>query len=87
MKKLLRLYRKEVKKHIETQGKLYTINIYLDKDFLRACEERIIAGHKKYGDDWKRKDNLKEIDFEKFDIFNYMILDRVQREWKKNKKP
>ena len=54
--------------------------------FLSDARQRIIDGHEKYGEDWKEKDNLEEIEFEKLDIFNYEILDRCQKEWQ-NKQP
>lgn len=43
-------------------------------------------GHRKYGDDWKNKDCLKEVDFEEYDIFNYRILDKCQSEYNRAKK-
>jgi hypothetical protein len=68
---------KAYKKHME--GEIH-ICIKLDEAFLRTCRDRIIEGHRKYGNDWRTKDNLKEIEYEKFDIFNYSILHCCQEE-------
>lgn len=71
---LLKLYREEVEKFKEANGGKITLTIELTPEFLKTCEERIIAGHASYGDDWRYKDNLKERDAETFDYFNYTIL-------------
>ena len=44
------------------------------KEFTKEMFDRIQKGHEKYGDDWRRKDNLKEIEYELFDIANYAYL-------------
>ncbi len=76
---LLPLYRDEIKKFMGKYGNQLKVTIPLDKRFLKICEKRIIAGHRQYGNDWVDKQNLQEAEFEKFDIFNYTILDRCQK--------
>jgi hypothetical protein len=83
LSELLPIYRNEVAKRLKSKGRYITINIELTDEFLRVCEERIIAGSKKYGDDWKHKDCIKEVVFEEYDIFNYQILDKCQKIFKK----
>ena len=80
--KLLPLYDKKVKEHLDQHSRYYRITIELTPKFLAAARERIIEGHKKYGDDWQTKDNIKEIHWEKLDIFNYDKLNECQKEWK-----
>lgn len=58
---------------------------YFD-EFMKICRKRIIMGAKQYGDDWKRKDNLKELEFELFDIANYAMLQYAQLKYKKKEK-
>lgn len=82
LKKLLNLYRAEVRNYLLDHNRLLIITIKVDDKFLKECEDRIIEGHKKYGDDWKSKDCIREIDFEKFDIFNYKMLDGCQKRYK-----
>jgi len=86
LKKLLVLYRAEVKKYLMNHNKTVIVTLTLDDKFLKECESRIVEGHKKYGNDYRTKDCLREIDFEKFDIFNYKMLDECQKSYlnKKN---
>ena len=53
------------------------------KEFTKIMFDRIQEGHKKYGDDWKRKDNLKEMEYELFDIANYAYLQWLKLKLKK----
>jgi len=53
------------------------------KEFTKIMFERIQEGNKKYGDDWKRKDNLKEMEYELFDIANYAYLQWLKLKLKK----
>lgn len=78
---LLPLYHKEVKKHLDKVGHKMHIEVNLDIEFLLLCEKRIINAHKKYGEDWKTKDNKKEAGLELLDLFNYYILEECQREY------
>lgn len=48
-------------------------NRYFQK-FVKVMFQRLQEGHKKYGDDWRRKDNLKEMEDELYDIANYAFL-------------
>jgi len=80
---LLKRYDDEVNKHLKSKGRFFTINIELTPNFLQTCRLRIVEGHKKYGDDWKTKDCLREAEFEKYDLFNYPILDKLQKAYKK----
>ena len=85
LKKLLELYHEEVRKYLANHNKMILIPMLLDEKFLQECERRIIAGHKKYGNDWKKKDCIREINFEKFDIFNYKMLDGCQKTYRAKK--
>ena len=77
------------KKHASTLDELLS---YYDKFaaiekkkfelFQKKARQRIIEGHKKYGEDWKEKDNIAEIEFERLDIYNYEILDKCQRSFR-----
>ena len=48
--------------------------------FMRTARKRIISSHKKYGDDWTRKDNMKEAEYELYDLANYAALTFAQLE-------
>ena len=78
--KLLPLYDKKVKEHIKKHGRTYTMTVKLTPEFLKYCRARIIEGHKKYGNDWVTKDCLLERLYERYDDFNYTILDKCQME-------
>ena len=78
---LLPLYRKKVKEHLDKIGRSIHMEFNLDRKFLDACDRRIVEGHKKYGEDYKYKNNIKEMEYEQMDIFNYYILEECQREY------
>lgn len=78
---LLALYKRKVRDFISHNGIMLKVEIEITPEFYRICENRIIEGHKKYGNDWTKKDCLKELEYEKYDIFNYLILDACQKEW------
>lgn len=82
LNELLPIYRAEVRKQLKARGRYMSINIELTDEFLRVCEERIIAGSRKYKDDWKTKDCITERDAEVYDYWNYTILDLVQKSFK-----
>jgi len=82
---LLPLYHKKVKEHLDSVGPNVHMEFKLDKWFLDACESRIVEAHKKYGEDYKYKDNIKEMKYEQMDILNYFILDQIQKELKDKK--
>lgn len=76
---LLKLYDKKVDEYLKDNGRVYHFNVVLTSDFLKVCRERIISGHERYGDDYKTKDNLMEANYEMYDLFNYLMLDAIQR--------
>ena len=76
---LLKIYREELHKFQSVNGNKITIEINLTPEFLKTCEERIIDGNQKYGDDWKYKDSLLERDAELYDYLNYTLLDACKR--------
>lgn len=78
---------KGTKKSLQQLLRLYDMYVQLeyekfDRMMLKA-RKRIIAGHKKYGTDWREKDNLAEIEFEELDIVNYRLLHKCQRHIKR----
>ena len=79
----IRDYHKHTHKLQKECSGIWQVVIELDPDFLEVCEDRIIEGRQKYGDDWKYKDCLKEQMCEVYDHFNYAVLDRMQKEYKK----
>ena len=84
---LLSLYREEVKHFLLAHPSWkYGVVIRLTPAFLKKAEKRIINAHKKYGNDWKRKNNIKERDLEELDHFNYTILNGCQKRYKKSRK-
>jgi len=84
LNELLTLYDKEVRRFLRRHPTSYSVTIHLSPSFLKTCRTRIVEGHKKYGSDWKDKDNIKERDAEVFDHFNYTILDKCQHRHSKN---
>jgi len=78
------------KKSLAELLKVYDIFATLEKEkyekFLWKARQRIIEGHKKYGSDWKEKDNIAEIEFEQLDIFNYEILHKCQRQFRRKER-
>jgi hypothetical protein len=80
---VLSQYRSKVNEFIKKNGSILPVVIDLSSHFLRKCEERIVAGAVKYGDDWKVKNCLKEREYEVYDYFNYTILDLLQKDFKK----
>ncbi len=84
LKELLKYYDKEVSDFLVRHSDFtFTVRICIDKEFINTCRKRIIKSHKKYGDDWKRKNCLKEARYEEYDLFNYPILDKCQREYRR----
>lgn len=81
LSELLTYYYEARQGFMQEHGKGYFIRIPLTPDFLRTCEERIIEAHKKYGTDWITKNNIQEIEFEKYDIINYLLLDMCQKKY------
>jgi len=79
LNELLTYYYKARAKFLKEYGGEYFIRIPLTFEFLKECEQRIVEGHKKYSTDWITKDNIKEIEFEKKDIVNYLLLDACQK--------
>lgn len=84
---LLKLYDKEVKDFIETNGRTYCIVLKLTPEFLKEARQRIKIGAKKYADDWKYKNCLEEKHLEDLDNFNYTLLDKCQKKYHANRKP
>ncbi len=84
--KLIPLYDKKVKEYLDQHSKYYRITIELTPEFLKQARNRIIEGHKTYGDDYKYKDNIKEIYYEQLDILNYTMLDLIQKDLKNENK-
>jgi hypothetical protein len=78
---LMSLYDKNIKQFVKDNEGEFHICIKLDDTFLRICRDRIIEGKKKYGDDWHYKDCLKELEAEKYDIINYLILNACQEDY------
>ena len=83
LKEYLTYYYKARSKVLKEHGREYFIRIPLTLRFLEICENRVREAHKKYGQDWKTKDNLKEAEFEKYDIVNYDIQARMQKAYRK----
>lgn len=82
MKSVIDRYDHQVKEYLKAKNFIH-ITITLDEKFLKDARDRIIEGHKKYGEDWISKDNLKEMYAEQLDLFNYPRIDEAQEEyWK-----
>lgn len=86
LNELLAYYHLARAKFLKQHNDEFVIKIPLTLEFLQTCEERIRAGSRSYGDDWKRKDCIKERDAEVADYFNYSLLDMCQRQYKYKKK-
>jgi len=82
LEELLYYYDPLVKEMVEKRNGVFQIILKLDENFLKICRERIIKGNLQYGDDWKTKDNLKELDEEKYDIWNYLALHACQKKYR-----
>ena len=81
---LFSLYDRKVK---EDKRKYIIIKVELTPEFKKTCRERIVEGHKKYGNDWIHKNNLAELELEKYDVYNYEKLDECQREYRRTTRP
>ena len=79
LNELMDYYDIEVDKFLKNNGRDFIIRIDLTDNFLNDARKRIVAGHKKYKTDWKWKNNIKEIEFEKLDILNYLLLNNCQK--------
>lgn len=51
-------------------------------EFVAIERKRIIESHKKYGNDWRTKDNILEKYFEILDLFGYSALNYAQERYK-----
>jgi len=50
-------------------------------EFCALERQRIITSHKKYGNDWKTKDSIKEIFYELLDVLGYAALDHAKKRY------
>ncbi len=70
-----------MKKHPKSLTQLLALYDKHMAVFTKKLRQRIIDAHAKYGDDWKTKDCLKERDDEIYDLINYTLMDKCQKDW------